>query len=202
MASTWACSGLFQKRIKTFRVVYVGTMSLRKGLPYLLEAVAPLKLRDFELWLIGAVQQEATSFLSKFDGTYRYLGAIPRSDLFRFYSQGSVFVLPSIDEGLALVQAQAMACGLPVIATTNTGAEDLFTDTVEGFIVPIRSPDAIREKILYLYENPAERELMAAAALKRVKSLGGWDTYGEQMVAGYAEALSKHRTQLFAASPA
>lgn len=169
-----------------FRVVYVGAMSLRKGLPYLLEAVAPLKLPRFETWLVGAVLPEARPFLARHEGCYRYLGVIPRRDLFRYYSQASVFVLASVEEGLALVQAQAMAGGLPVIATTNTGAEDLFTDGVEGFVVPIRDPEAIREKVLLLYRDRELREEMARAALLRVRSLGGWDRYGEQIVATYA----------------
>ena len=84
------------------------------------------------------------------------------------YSQGSVLVLPSIEEGLALVQAQAMACGLPVIATTNTGAENLFSDSVEGFIVPIRNPVAIRDKVEWMIGHPIERTDMGAAALQRV----------------------------------
>jgi glycosyltransferase involved in cell wall biosynthesis len=115
---------------------------------------------------------------------------VARDELYKHYSQASVLVLPSIEEGLALVQAQAMACGIPVIATENTGAADLFTDGVEGFIVPIRDPRAIREKILTLYENPAMREQMGEAALARVRKIGGWDDYGERALAYYRGALA------------
>lgn len=177
------------KEDDVFRVIYVGALSLRKGIPDLLEALCPLRLPRFELWLIGSCLPEVRPFLRKHEGGYRYLGIIPRKDLYRYYSQGSVFVMASIEEGLALVQAQAMACGLPVIATTNTGAEDLFTDGVEGFIVPIRSPEAIREKVLYLYEHPEIRDEMARAAHRRVQSLGGWATYGAQVVAAYESVL-------------
>jgi len=99
-------------------------------------------------------------------------------------------VLPSIQDGFGLVQAQAMACGLPVVATTHTGAEDLFTNGVEGFIVPIRCSEAIREKILYLYNNNELREEIARAALRRVQSLGGWDSYGQVMIDRYRLALA------------
>jgi glycosyltransferase involved in cell wall biosynthesis len=177
------------KEDDVFRVIYVGTLSLRKGVLYLLEALCALRLPRFEVWLIGSCLPEVRPFLRKYEGGYRYLGVISRKELYRYYSQGSVFVMGSIEEGLALVQAQAMACGLPVIATTNTGAEDLFTDGVEGFIVPIRSPEAIREKVLYLYEHPEIREEMARAALRRVQSLGGWETYGCQVVAAYESVL-------------
>ena len=178
------------KRNKTFRVIYVGALSLQKGLPYLLRAIEPLRLPGFEVCLIGSLAPEIKLVLEKWKGPFRYLGPIPRTELFSYYSQGSVFVLASIQEGLALVQAQAMACGLPIIATTNTGAESLFSDGREGFIVPIRDPRAIREKILYLYEHPDVRDAMAQAARERVQHLGGWDDYGNRMLAVYQNALS------------
>jgi glycosyltransferase involved in cell wall biosynthesis len=180
------------KRDDVFRVIYVGALSLQKGIPYLLEAIAPLRLPRFEVWLVGALLPEARTFLDGARGSYRYLGSIPRTDLYRYYSQGSVFVLPSVQEGLALVQAQAMACGLPIIGTSHTGAEDLIKDGVEGFIVPIRSSAAIRDKILWLYEQPDLRDKMAAAALDCAQKLGGWDLYGERMVASYRTALGSH----------
>lgn len=182
-----------QKQDDIFRVIYVGELSLRKGLPYLLQACKDLRLPGFELWLVGRVLPEAKPFLAKYEGAFRSFGTLPRTELYRFYSQGSVFVLPSIEEGLALVQAQAMACGLPVIATTNTGAEELFTDGIEGFVVSTREPGAIREKILYLYERPHVREQMARAALRRVRALGGWDSYGERMLTVYEDAVSDRR---------
>ncbi len=173
-----------------FRVIYVGALSLRKGIPYLLEALCALPLPKFELWLIGAVQPEIKPFLAKYEGKFKCFGEIPRAELHRYYSQASVFVIASIEEGLALVQAQAMACGIPVIATHNTGAEDLFTDGVEGFIVPIRDTDAIRDRLLHLYHHPDQLLEMAKAALHRVQLLGGWDTYGQRVISCYQEAVT------------
>jgi glycosyltransferase involved in cell wall biosynthesis len=103
-----------------FRVIYVGALSIRKGIRYLLEALADLKLPKFELCLAGTSASEVRPFLARHEGGFRYLGVIPRTQLYRYYSQSSVFVMASIEEGLAMVQPQAMACGLPVIATTNT----------------------------------------------------------------------------------
>jgi len=180
-----------EKKDDIFRVIYVGIMSLQKGIPYLLQALAPLKLTNFELWLIGSVQPEIRKFLAEYEGRYHYLGTIPRSELYRYYSQGSVFVLGSIQEGFGLVQAQAMACGLPVIATTNTGAEDLFSDGAEGFIVPIRDPEAIRDRVLKLYQDPELCKEMSRAALQRVRSTDGWNNYGERTVRYYAEGLGE-----------
>jgi len=177
------------KRDRTFRVLFVGRVSLQKGLPYLLEAMAGLELADAELRVIGALEAEMRQILAKYEGSFKYMGVVPRGELHKHYSQASVLVLPSIQEGLALVQAQAMACGVPVIASENTGAADLFTDGVEGFIVAIRDAGAIREKLLTLYENPAMRDEMGAAALARVRKIGGWDDYGVRAEEFYRAAL-------------
>lgn len=178
------------KEDNIFRVIYAGSLSVRKGIPDLLDALAGLHLPDFELLLLGGLQDEVRPFLARYAGGFRYARFIPRTELFRYYSQGSVFVMASIEEGLSLVLAQAMACGLPVVATINTGAEDLFTDGVEGYIVPIRQPEALREKVFYLYEHPDVREEMAQAARQRVQLLGGWEAYGKRTAGIYAAALA------------
>jgi glycosyltransferase involved in cell wall biosynthesis len=104
---------------------------------------------------------------------------LPQDRLATIMSSSHVMVLPSVEEGLALVQAQAMACGCPLISSTNTGGEDLFTDGVEGFVVPIRSPEAIAARLQQLADDPALRQRMSEAALARVRQIGGWHQYGE-----------------------
>jgi alpha-maltose-1-phosphate synthase len=94
-------------------------------------------------------------------------------------SASHLLVLPSVEEGLALVQGQAMACGCPVLATTATGAEDLFSDGVEGFIVADRDVDALTQRMQEIADDPALQKRLSEAALLRVKSLGGWDQYGD-----------------------
>jgi glycosyltransferase involved in cell wall biosynthesis len=181
----------YPKEDQVFRVIYVGALSLRKGIPYLLEAIASLKLPNFELWLIGGITPEIKPVLQRYKNHFKYFGFIPRVKLAQYYSQASVFVIASIEEGLALVQAQAMACGVPVIATENTGAEDLFQNGQEGFIIAARDPEAIREKITFLYDHLVECQRMAQNALKKVSQLEGWDSYGESIVEVYEQNLSK-----------
>ena len=181
------------KRDKIFRILHVGQVTVRKGIGHLLQAVEPLVRKGkVELWLVGETDPSVARLLHQYSGIFKYKGVVPRKDLMQVYTQSSVLVLASIEEGLALVQAQAMACGLPIIATPNTGAEDLFTDGVEGFIVPIRSPEAIREKIEWMIDNPAQRDQMAAAALERVKTLGGWDRYGDSVQSVYLQLAARH----------
>jgi len=94
-------------------------------------------------------------------------------------SASHLLVLPSVEEGLALVQGQAMACGCPVLATTATGAEDLFTDGVEGFIVADRDVAALTERMQQVADDPALQARLSAASQERVKHLGGWNQYGD-----------------------
>lgn len=189
------------KRDEVFRIIYVGQITVRKGIGYLLEAVEPLvRKHKCELWLVGEVDSRMRRVLDRYKSVFEYKGVYPRKELWRLYSQASVLVLASVEEGFGLVQAQAMACGVPVIATTNTGAEDLFTDGVEGFIVPIRSPEAIREKLEWMMDNEELRERMAAAALEQVKKLGGWDSYGDRVDSVYRELTARHSIELHEAS--
>jgi alpha-maltose-1-phosphate synthase len=97
-----------------------------------------------------------------------------------------------VEEGLALVQAMALACGCPVIGTFNSGAEDLFTDGIEGFIVAPRDPAALADRLQLLADDPSRREEMSEAALRRVKILGGWDQYGDDMVALVRELVQRN----------
>jgi glycosyltransferase involved in cell wall biosynthesis len=175
------------KSDNTFRVIYTGQMSLQKGVHYLLQAFAELKLPGAELWLFGAKLPELDPFFDRYQGCYRYFGTIPYYDLHQFYAQGSVFAICSIQEGLAQVQPQAMACALPVICTTNTGGEDLITEGVEGFVLPIRNLDAIKEKILYLYENPDICYEMGQQAKNRVRNGLTWDDYGKFIFETYQD---------------
>ncbi|QNP51198.1 glycosyltransferase family 4 protein [Hymenobacter qilianensis] len=163
-----------------FRVLWVGSVSLRKGFLDLLEAFASLKSPNKELLVVGSVEPEMKSLLKrrrKVEGVC-FRGTVSNQELPMLYSTAHVFVLPSIEEGLSMVQGEALACGCPVIASTNTGAEDLFSDRVEGYIVPIRAPEKLRERLEQLLEDNQLRLEMSEAAKLRVKALGGWNSYG------------------------
>jgi glycosyltransferase involved in cell wall biosynthesis len=119
-----------------------------------------------------------------------FTGALSRDQVAIQMARASVMVLPSIEEGLAMVQGQALACGCPVIATTNTGAQDLFDDGREGFIVPIRKPDAIAEALVRLSLDRPLLDAMSHAARRRVEQIGGWDRYGAQVIALFDRLLN------------
>jgi len=177
------------KEDSVFRVVFVGGMTLRKGVHYLLQAFAELNLPHAELLLVGTLNEEMKPFFKKYEGIFKWIGHVPQKELYRYYSQGSVFVIMSIEEGGAMVQAQAMACGLPVIFTPNTGGEDFIRDGVDGYMVPIRNVEKLKEKMLYLYEHQDFARRMGEKAKERVRSGFTWDDYGKKMIAAYEKIL-------------
>jgi glycosyltransferase involved in cell wall biosynthesis len=163
-----------------FEVLFVGGVSLRKGIPYLLQAFARFNHPNKRLRIIGGGAPAIKQLLSTLpQQNVEFLGTLPQPELVGYMSQSHVMVLPSIEEGLALVQGQALACGCPIIASTATGSADLFTDGIEGFIVPVRSVDAIVERLQQLADDPQLRDRMSAAAIQRAKDIGGWNSYGD-----------------------
>jgi glycosyltransferase involved in cell wall biosynthesis len=99
-----------------------------------------------------------------------------------------LLVLPSIVEGRALVQQEAMACGLPVITTRNAGADDLIVDGETGFLVPIRSPEAIAQRLHWFASNRSRLSGMGIAAQNRARELT-WPGYGEKIVTAIRELI-------------
>lgn len=179
-----------EKPDDVFRVVFCGALSVRKGLVYLLKAFSELNLPNSELLMIGSRQAETEPLLARFaSDKIRHVGPFREFDLHEYYRLGSVFCLPSIEDGFGMVLNQAMASGLPLICSTNTGGADLISDDREGFVVPIRDAEALKEKILFLYENPNKRAEMADAARARVEENFTWDHYGARALDLYRAGL-------------
>jgi glycosyltransferase involved in cell wall biosynthesis len=175
-----------------FRVIHCGAVTLRKGCQYLLEAFDGLALPSAELWLVGGVAPEMEEFRRRYASPrIVFHGPQPQAELARrFYGRSSVFCLASLEEGLAMVIPQAMACGLPVIATPNSGAEELVREGQEGYLVPIRDVEALQERILDLYRDPERRRAMGRAARIRVSEGFTWSDYGDRVVAAYQRLLA------------
>ena len=179
------------KQDKVFRVIHCGNISVRKGVHYLLQAFGELKLPGAELWLIGSLTDEIRPFLARFASpNLRHLGPFPELELHQYYSQGSVYCLNSIEDGFGMTLVQAMACGLPAITTTNTGAADAVRDGRGGCIIPIRDVAALKEKMLYFYENPEACRSMGEAARQRVQTGFTWADYGDKIIAHYQRVLA------------
>jgi len=171
------------KPVGTFEVLFVGALSLRKGIPYLLEAFSKLRHPRKRLTLIGTPLRETEGLLRAFPKAgVRMLGPIAQVKLADYMSASHVLVLPSIEEGLALVMAEAMACGCPIIATKNTGAEDLFADADQGFIVEARDVAALVSRMQRLADDPDLTERMSIKARAKIESIGGWSDYAATLL--------------------
>jgi glycosyltransferase involved in cell wall biosynthesis len=170
-----------------FRVLFVGMVCLRKGFLDLARAWRELTLPGGELWVVGQVHEEVVPLLDPYreDPTIRFVGHI-REGAARFYGQADVFVLPSIVEGSAKTTYEAMAAGLPVVTTLNAGS--IVRDGVDGFIVPIRDRDALKRRLLFLYENRDAARTMGEAARKRVRDFS-WETYESRLIDLYRELM-------------
>ncbi len=177
-----------------FEVVFVGSVGLHKGVQYLLQAFAGLRHPRKRLRIIGSVRQDFRPILAQLPKDHvEFVGRQPQTEVARCMSSSHVLVLPSIDDGFGLVLGQAMACGCPVLASTNTGAPDLIREGVEGFIVPIRDPNMLGTRMQQLADEPQLQQRMSEAAIARVRSLGGWTQYGDQWVALLEALLARKR---------
>jgi len=137
---------------RPFTVINTGGLSLRKGTPYLLEALRMLKAKitNLRILLTRQVSDSIRPILSKYgDLPIEWSETLPPALLAERLRSADLFILPSLEEGMARTALEAMACGLPVILTPNTGACDLVQEDANGSIVPIRDPGAIAAKALF-----------------------------------------------------
>jgi glycosyltransferase involved in cell wall biosynthesis len=162
---------------RPFQILFVGQLSQRKGIKYLLEAFKRLHLEKAELVLMGGMTGSGAG-LKSYEGFFKHISHVPYSELPQYYQSADIFVYPSLHEGSALAIYEALASGLPVITTQNSGS--VVQDGVEGFIVPIRDIEALQKKILLLYHNKNLRNRMSRQARKRAESFT-WEAYRQRL---------------------
>jgi glycosyltransferase involved in cell wall biosynthesis len=168
-----------EKRAGKLAVLFVGALTQAKGLHYLLEAAAVLE-SQVSLTLIGnrvSPLVPSPALLEK----HRWISSLPHAELLREMASHDVLVLPSLHEGFGLVISEAMAQGLVVIATPNTVAPDLIDDGVDGFIVPIRSVEAIVEKLELLGKDRDRLYEMKQAAGRKAQA-HSWEGYRRGLI--------------------
>ncbi len=168
------------------RVLFAGSLGQRKGLSYLLDAVRRLGSR-VELTLLGSKTVEGCNPLERAVREHRWIPTAPHAGVLAEMSRQDVLVFPSLFEGFGLVIPEALSRGLPVIATPHTAGPDLLDDGVDGFVVPIRSAEAIAEK-LELLLDPERRQAMSHAARRKAGQLS-WEAYRHRLAACLGDAL-------------
>jgi glycosyltransferase involved in cell wall biosynthesis len=145
------------KKNPKFIIVFFGKMTVRKGLRYLFEALEKINLpaREYEAWFIGAAEPVILrEFERRRKSNWHYKGFISQEDVPNVLSHADVGVFPSLEDGFAQVVPQQLACGVPVIVTSNTGSSDIIQDGLNGYVVPPFDSDSIAEKIESIYNDP------------------------------------------------
>lgn len=176
------------KTDKVFRVLFVGRVGPRKGVHYLLQAWQQLQLPEAELLIVG-INEFPAGYLEQYGDGIRYVPSVPHTSLNEYYSSANVLVLPSLVEGLPLVVLEAMACGIPIITTPNAGVSDIITNGVEGFIVPVRDVEAVKEKLEWCYSHTIELAEMGQSARKQAEQLT-WSLYRQRLASRVKQLLS------------
>lgn len=166
----------------TFTMLYVGQLHYRKGLRYAIEAFKKLKHPKKEFIIVGPKTPVTGLENTQIPSGVIFTGPLKGEDLKNQYKKASVFVLPSLEEGLALVQGEALAFGIPLIITTNTGGDDIIEDGIEGFIVPPAQIDKLAEKLQLMADDSDLRNSMSVNALKAAQKLGSWDVAASRLI--------------------
>ena len=168
-------------RAPRLRLLYVGHLSQRKGISYLFAAMRRLA-NVASLTLVGPRIGGDCPALDGELARHTWLGAVPHGRVLEIMAEHDLLVFPSLFEGLAQVIPEALAQGLPVIATRNSGATAVIDDGEDGFIVPIRDPDAIAARVTELAEDRNRLEAMRRAALLKAAERS-WAAREERFIA-------------------
>jgi starch synthase len=170
------------------KVIFVGALSQRKGISYLLEAFKRLGSK-VDLTLVGFRVGNCQA-LDRALRVHRWIPSLPHAAILEEMRRHDVMVFPSLFEGCALVVLEAMSQGVPVITTPNAGSSDFISDGQDGFIVPIRNPEAIAERLEILSLEPERLAAMGEAAMRKA-SLHSWKYYRQRLASTVQQALSE-----------
>jgi glycosyltransferase involved in cell wall biosynthesis len=171
------------------RVLYVGSLGQRKGLSYALEAIDSLG-NTVRLTLIGRPTTSHCAPLNAALQRHSWIASLPHAQILEQMRQHDVLLFPTLFDGFGLVITEALSQGLPVITTAHSGAPECIRDGVEGFIVPIRSSQAIAERLLQLAHNREQLFAMREACLRRAAELS-WAGYENGLVQAVDQVLQQ-----------
>lgn len=171
------------------KLLYVGSVSYRKGLHRLLNIIA--KNSDIDLFIAGGYSASSELFIKHKDfKNIHFLGFVTRDKLNALYNDCHVFVLPSLCEGMAMVGLEAMAAGLPIICTKNTGVNDAVVDGVNGYVYDYNDEVALLQYINIFKKDRDKISRMAVEA--RITALQySWEHYHERVAKAIEECINE-----------
>lgn len=162
-----------------FRVLAVGQYGILKGFQYLLKVWSELDIKNGELVILGNSTEEMKEIVKRYK-KFNNIKFVSFANPLKFYHEATLLVHPSVAaEGSARVIKEAMACGLPIICTENSGS--IVRDGMDGFVIPIQDLEAIKEKILYFYDNPDRVSEMGRQARINMEKNGTWENFSRKL---------------------
>lgn len=178
-----------KKENEKIRFLFVGRLEPAKGIYYLLESFKQINNNNVELVIAGNKMGD-DSLYSEYEDYFTYVGSKLSSEMPNLYNSCDIFICASLWEGLSLSSMEAMACGLPVIVTENSGVNDLVSNGKEGFIIPTQNIEALKEKILWFIENRNKINIMGANARKNAERYS-WEVYEYNVQNNIKEMISR-----------
>lgn len=184
-SKTTVKSNIIIARNKRIKLLYVGQITFRKGIIYLLEAVNDLKFKniDVSLTLIGSLDKDYQPLIKPFFNTLaiKHVEHIDNKEVLNIMKGYDLLVMPSIEDGFGVVVTEALSVNLPVIATRNCGASERIVNGQNGFVIDAFSKDAIVDAVLKSIEYSFDFTSQNYT----------WDDYAEALTKFYCEVLNK-----------
>lgn len=182
------------------KILFVGRLHERKGFPTLVSAFGILAAERDDVRLVVAGDGEDRSAIERLSASARervtMLGAVPNEDLPPFHAACDVFVAPSVGgESFGMIIVEAMAAGLPVIASDIPGYDEVIADGIDGLLVPPRAPVSLAEAIGRVLEDRALAGRLGEAARGRARRFD-WSVVTEELDEAYRDALAMGRAPL------
>lgn len=196
-----ASKGVNQERLRIEKedgiVLFVGTLNPVKGVKYLIEAFKEINLNvpKTRLLLVGdGPERRNLEDIVNDNGLQEkinFIGRVGNDDVPKYMSIADVFVLPSLSESFGMVNLEAMACGLPIVATRVDGVPEVVKDGENGFLVEPGNPGQIAAKVIFLLKNDEAREKMGRVNKEKAKEYS-LEKIIEKIEKIYSEVLSGH----------
>lgn len=172
-----------EKRItRPLKLIYTGGVAYRKGLHRLFNVLQKFNKSDIELNIAGAYDPTSELYLQNKDReNIHFLGFVTRDKLNEVYNLADAFILPSFAEGMAMVGLEALACGLPVICTFNSGVNDVILDGINGFVYEASNEKKLEEILCWCCNNRKAVAAMSKNAIKTAENYT-WEIYKSKLV--------------------